>query len=62
MTNEAENKPQQQEPKQGSSNTPKADPSQGNRNQSNPPQEISKKIPSQDSNSQHEDQALKKAV
>ena len=32
MTNEAENKPQQQEPKQGSSNPLKADPSQENRN------------------------------
>jgi hypothetical protein len=62
MTNEAENRPQPREPKQGSSNTPKADPSQGNRNQSNDPQDISKKNPSQDSNSQNEDQPLKKAV
>ncbi|MHB8218080.1 MAG: hypothetical protein ACYDDS_18560 [Candidatus Sulfotelmatobacter sp.] len=63
MTNEAENKPQLQEPKHGSSNIiPKADPSQGNRNQSNAPQGISKKNPSQDSNPQNKDQPQKKVV
>jgi hypothetical protein len=62
MTNEAEKKPLQQEPQQGSSNTSKADPTPGNRRQSNPQQDISKKNPSQDSNSQHKDQPQKQAV
>jgi hypothetical protein len=61
MTNEAEKNPEQQKQQQGS-NTSKADPSQGNRNQSSPQQDISKKNPSQDSNSQHKDQPEKKAV
>jgi hypothetical protein len=61
MTNEAENNPEQQKQQQGS-NTSKPDPSQGNRSQSNPQQDISKKNPSQDSNPQHKDQPQKQAV
>ena len=58
MSNEAENNPQQQKPQPGGSvHAPdtKADPSEENQNQNNPP-EISKKTPSQDSDSQHKGQ------
>jgi hypothetical protein len=58
MTNEAEKTPEEQNQQQGS-NTSKADPSQGNRSQSNPPRDISKKNPSQDGNPQHKDQPQK---
>ena len=61
MTNEAEKNPEQQKQQQGP-NTSKADPSQGNRSQSNPRQDISKKNPSQDGNAQHKDQPQKQAV
>jgi len=57
MTIEAEKNPEQQ-----GSNTSKTDPSQGNRSQSNPVQDISKKNPSQESNPQHKDQPQKQAV
>jgi hypothetical protein len=61
MSNEAEKNPQQQKEQQGqqdptgSVNTPdtKTVPSPGNQSQSNPPEDISKKNPSQDSDSQH---------
>jgi hypothetical protein len=61
MTIEAGKNPEQQKQQEGS-NTSKTDPSQGNRNQSNPAQDISKKNPSQDSNPQHKDQPQKQAV
>jgi hypothetical protein len=61
MTNEAEKTPEQQKQQQGS-NTSKADPSQENRSESNPQQDISKKNPSKDSNPQHKDQPQKQAV
>jgi hypothetical protein len=58
MTNETEKTSQQQKPQPGGSvdaTDKKANPSQGNQNQSNP-QEISKKTPSQDSDSPHKGQ------
>ena len=64
MTNEAEKDPKQQkqQPGQqaptGSVNTPdtKTNPSPGNQGQSNRPQDMSKKNPSQDSDPQHKGQ------
>jgi hypothetical protein len=58
MTNETEKNPQQQKPQPGGSvNAPdtKTNPSEENQNQ-NSPQEISKKTPSQDSDSTHKGQ------
>jgi hypothetical protein len=53
MSNEAEKDPQQQKPQQGQQDpVGSANPSQG----SNRPQDISKKNPSQDSDSQHKGQ------
>jgi hypothetical protein len=52
MTNEAEKNPQQQKQQQGS-NASNVDPSQGNQGHSNPELDISKKNPSQDSDSRH---------
>jgi hypothetical protein len=58
MTNETEKTSQQQKPQPGGSvDAPdkKANPSQGNRNQGDP-RKISKKTPSQDSDSSHKGQ------
>jgi hypothetical protein len=58
MSNEAENNLQQQKPQPGGSvNAPdtKTNPSQENQNENNP-QDISKKAPSQDSDSPHKGQ------
>ena len=63
MSNEAERDPQQQKQQgkpapTGSVNPSdtKTNPSQGNQSQSNRPQDISKKNPSQDSDAQHQGQ------